>query len=401
MARQLCDQAVEMVKHFEGLHLRAYRCPAQVLTNGYGRTGPTVHEGQVITEAVADQWLREDLVKYGEHVERLLPDMPFHTYCALTSFTFNCGAGALERSTLRLRILAGEDPYVVLPEELPKWVKAGGRTLAGLVRRRKAEVLHAQLDGPRGQPEEPEPQWDDTAAPVSLLPFFEWFRGQPHQVAAVEELEAVLKELEPALLFDDQPWVRQYRNKANRVVELPVPYQLQYDSQIPGMGSRMCFSSANAMLVEYLKPGLLRGEQADDTFVGIVERHGDTTSAEAQVAALLDCGIHASFRVDGTEATILEQLGKGVPVPIGILHKGDLRKEGPRGFGHWVLVVGVDVDADHYVVHDPAGRLNVQGGFYERDADLLAGRFARYPMDQLNDRWMVGGDGGWFIEVNR
>jgi hypothetical protein len=43
-------------------------------------------------------------------------------------------------STLRKRLLAGEDPVRVVSEELPKWDKANGKPLAGLTRRRAAEV---------------------------------------------------------------------------------------------------------------------------------------------------------------------------------------------------------------------------------------------------------------------
>ena len=58
---------------------------------------------------------------------------------ALVSFTFNLGAGAYQRSTLRQCVLAGHDDLV--PDQLMRWVRAGGRTLAGLVRRRQAEAM--------------------------------------------------------------------------------------------------------------------------------------------------------------------------------------------------------------------------------------------------------------------
>jgi lysozyme len=42
------------------------------------------------------------------------------------------------------RLNAGENPNTVIAEELPKWNKAGGQVLPGLVRRRAAEVALAQ-----------------------------------------------------------------------------------------------------------------------------------------------------------------------------------------------------------------------------------------------------------------
>jgi lysozyme len=53
------------------------------------------------------------------------------------SFTFNLGAGALQRSTLRRKV--NREEHADVPAELSKWVWAGGKKLKGLVRRRSAE----------------------------------------------------------------------------------------------------------------------------------------------------------------------------------------------------------------------------------------------------------------------
>jgi len=60
-------------------------------------------------------------------------------YDALVSFTFNLGAGALQRSTLRRK--ANREQHVEVPKQLMRWVWAGGRKLKGLIRRREAEAL--------------------------------------------------------------------------------------------------------------------------------------------------------------------------------------------------------------------------------------------------------------------
>lgn len=57
---------------------------------------------------------------------------------AIIDFTFNLGTGRLKSSTLRKRINAGR--WNDVPKELRKWTKGGGRVLAGLVKRREAEV---------------------------------------------------------------------------------------------------------------------------------------------------------------------------------------------------------------------------------------------------------------------
>lgn len=61
-------------------------------------------------------------------------------YGALVSWTFNVGCGNMGGSTLVTRLNNGENPNTVAAQELPKWNKAGGNALAGLTRRRSAEV---------------------------------------------------------------------------------------------------------------------------------------------------------------------------------------------------------------------------------------------------------------------
>jgi len=57
---------------------------------------------------------------------------------ALVSFTFNLGAGALQRSTLRHKV--NREEHTDVPAEFIKWIWAGGKKLNGLVKRRKAEA---------------------------------------------------------------------------------------------------------------------------------------------------------------------------------------------------------------------------------------------------------------------
>ena len=57
---------------------------------------------------------------------------------ALSSFTFNLGTGALQRSTLRRKV--SREEHDAVPAEFRRWVWAGGRKLKGLIRRREAEA---------------------------------------------------------------------------------------------------------------------------------------------------------------------------------------------------------------------------------------------------------------------
>ena len=94
--------------------------------------------GQTITQAEADNLLRQDVNRFEKAVVDLI-SVPLDQceFDALVSFSFNCGEGALAESTLRRRLNAGENKPKVFSEELPRWTSGG---MAGLVRRRDAEV---------------------------------------------------------------------------------------------------------------------------------------------------------------------------------------------------------------------------------------------------------------------
>lgn len=145
MARKINKAGLDLIKHFEGFYAEAYLCPADVWTIGYGHTDD-VERGQTVTESEAEQLLLDDLVVAGTAVERYISvPLTDNQFSALVSFTFNLGAGSLKTSTLRRKLNAGN--YDAVPEEMARWVKAKGKTLQGLVRRRAAEgILFLQPD---------------------------------------------------------------------------------------------------------------------------------------------------------------------------------------------------------------------------------------------------------------
>jgi len=133
--------ALELIKKFEGSRLEAYLCPANVWTIGYGHTGPNVKPGLKITQADAEALLLSDVERFARAVDTWIKvKLSNNQRCALISFTFNVGIGALQESTLRKRLNNGEDAVKVAMEELPRWNKGDSKILEGLVRRRKAEV---------------------------------------------------------------------------------------------------------------------------------------------------------------------------------------------------------------------------------------------------------------------
>ena len=139
--------ALKLIKKWEGCRLEAYRCPADVPTIGYGATrlaNRAVRMGDTITQQEADEMLLHEVENlFAPGVFALLPlakKWRGEQTAAIISFAYNVGLGALEESTLRKRLLAGEDATKVVIEELPRWNKAGNKVLEGLVNRRKDEV---------------------------------------------------------------------------------------------------------------------------------------------------------------------------------------------------------------------------------------------------------------------
>jgi lysozyme len=137
------DHGIAIIKQFEGCKLKAYRCPAHILTIGYGHTTaaglPEVTEGMTITQDEAVRILASDLGKFEEAVDGMVTvGLSQGQFDALVSFAYNCGTGALKKSTLLKKVNA--EDWDACPAEFMKYTRGGGKVLPGLVRRRKAEV---------------------------------------------------------------------------------------------------------------------------------------------------------------------------------------------------------------------------------------------------------------------
>lgn len=133
---------LEIIKHFEGVRLKAYQDSVNVWTIGYGHTSmagpPNVTAGLTITAAEAENILKRDLGLFEKGVsEAVKISVNSDQFSALVSFAFNVGVGNLKSSTLLKKLNA--DDYTGAADEFLRWTKAGGNELPGLVRRRRAE----------------------------------------------------------------------------------------------------------------------------------------------------------------------------------------------------------------------------------------------------------------------
>jgi lysozyme len=160
--RDINDAGLELVKSFEGIpdgdpttvNIDPYLDPIGIWTIGWGhaiRVGADYLRGKEnrkaamdlypggITQEQAELLLRGDLMDACRDVESLVDvSLTDNQFGALVSFTFNLGRGSLARSTLLTKLNAGD--YSGAASEFPKWNKAGGKVLKGLVERRAAEA---------------------------------------------------------------------------------------------------------------------------------------------------------------------------------------------------------------------------------------------------------------------
>lgn len=141
---------IDLIKKFEGCRLTAYKPVAaeKYWTIGYGRYSPEITQGMTITQAQAEQFLKEDLAKYEDYVMATGLTLTQNQFDALVSFTYNCGAGNLAK------LVKGRD-YQQIADAMLLYNKGSGQVLEGLARRRRAErelFLSGTSDKKTGNP---------------------------------------------------------------------------------------------------------------------------------------------------------------------------------------------------------------------------------------------------------
>lgn len=135
---KIATTGVKLIQDFEGLELKAYKCPAGVWTIGYGHT-KGVKQGDVITPAQATAYLQADLTDAEKAVNSQNLRINQNQYDALVSFTFNVGTGNFLKSTLLKKVKINPDDTSIR-SEFAKWKYGSGKVLPGLVRRRESEA---------------------------------------------------------------------------------------------------------------------------------------------------------------------------------------------------------------------------------------------------------------------
>ena len=159
---------IELMHRFEGKSLKPYLCPAHIWTIGYGHVlyqeqirlpmvrpeGKTKadilmirseyplkpEDNRVWTKQEIEELFAIDVASFERGVLRLVPGVVGRqgSFDALVSISFNFGLGNLQRSTIRMKANRGD--WSGAADAFRAWTKGGGKVLAGLVKRREAEI---------------------------------------------------------------------------------------------------------------------------------------------------------------------------------------------------------------------------------------------------------------------
>ncbi len=231
---------------------------------------------------------------------------------------------------------------------------------------------------------------------LALLPFFKFFRGTSHQLAAIKELEnAMPKEL----LDDASDWFETWK-ESGYDQQIYMPYFTQLDNK-SGTGYRECFSSAAAMVAAFYKK-----VKTDDEYNEIRSKYGDTASVFAHVKTLESLGLDVQFRQDGDAEMVELEIENGRPVLVGWLHYGNLLRGEPpmcsgQGCGHWSVIsgyAGKNSGDPEWIMQDPRGLPDMLKGGH---TNPHLGRNVRVRQAEFYERWEVEGPGtGWVILVD-
>jgi len=147
---------------FEGYRNKHYRCSASIWTVGWGhamyadqlalpnarKDGGLIRSDYPLKEEDNRVWSKDELVElfkvdinsFERGVLRLSPNLVNHQskFDAVVSFAYNAGLGNYQRSTIRMKV--NREDWQGAADAFMSWTKAGGKEVAGLVKRRKAEV---------------------------------------------------------------------------------------------------------------------------------------------------------------------------------------------------------------------------------------------------------------------
>jgi lysozyme len=153
MKMRMSQRGKELLAQWEGIEGNVYKDSAGLPTIGVGHllTRDELTSGKIIIRGLSVKYangltqqdvlnlLAQDLDIFEEIVNtNVKVDLAQHQFDALVAFTFNIGGNAFKSSTLLKALNQGR--YGDVPEQLRRWVFAGGQKVQGLANRREKEI---------------------------------------------------------------------------------------------------------------------------------------------------------------------------------------------------------------------------------------------------------------------
>jgi len=137
---KISEEGKDLIKLFEGVRLKAYKCSAGVPTIGFGNTyypnGDKVKMGDTITLEEARDLFDDLIVRYERIVNsKLKVDVKQNEFDALVSHTYNTGGS----TTLFKLVNMEANKDKIKDWFLTKYITANGKVLQGLKNRRLKE----------------------------------------------------------------------------------------------------------------------------------------------------------------------------------------------------------------------------------------------------------------------
>ncbi|HAC63418.1 MAG TPA: hypothetical protein DCF68_07725 [Cyanothece sp. UBA12306] len=422
------QSGLDVIKRFEGYHkeladgrAQAYPDPGpkgwNLPTIGYGTTkypdGQSVKRGDIITHQEAEQYLLHYVDKKCRKALEKIPtwsQMNDNQRGALYSFAYNLGEHFYQGNGFQSITRVCDSPerwndQTWIEQQFGKYVKADGKTLPGLVTRRKAE---AQLFCAPVTSNTPIKSNTNNLSPVSEVTSAHcvveldygqgtWYIWSNHwDLPWVKQTQPKDKEkivLSPGKYNNPKAVQRQIDRiskylPAGQVLDLDV--KTKYFSQRDNYRDkdRTCNSSSNAMYLDWLrrvtgKPGL---DNDNEYLKKVYTKHGSKyhlnrrfgvdAHHNVQTWALEQYGFKTQWMTDRDLPFIKDLIAIGFPVVVNIRHRGSISN--PTGNGHVLMLIGRK--DNYWIAHDPYGTL--KSNYRDRN-----GKYSQISEHEFKKRW--------------
>lgn len=148
----ISQNGIDLIKHYEGCSLTAYRDSDNILTIGYGHTGSDVYEGETISQDKADQLFLNDISSFVKMLNNALTvSLEQNQFDALLSFLYNVGPGEVGVKDGLFHLKSGgpstlwkmieSENFSGAAGQFTLWCRSGGVVLRGLLARRRSEQI--------------------------------------------------------------------------------------------------------------------------------------------------------------------------------------------------------------------------------------------------------------------